>query len=281
MPSWGTACAPAILAESTRTAEVKVRGHPLVEGPPALLRTSARGSTLAGKRRPGSAPRIGPTGPSRIHAATPRVTRKQKPSSLVARRGLLDTHPPPPHDVHFGERGRWTPAAGDPLAPHTGSRARVPERPRSGEPRSQRGSQRPHTDPNGENHLRPRPLTPQDPERTDWGNQVPTCGGPLALHAITLPGPQRQTPEGQVPAWGTTCTPAILPESTRAAEAKVSGHPLPGGPPTLLRTPARGSQMTEKHRPGSHPSFGPTGPPRIRATTPSISSEARATFLRG
>ena len=138
-----------------------------------------------------------------------------------------------------------------------------------------------HTDPHRGNHLHPQPLTPQDPERTDWRNQVPTCGGPLALHAITLPGPQRQTPEGQVPSWGPACAPAILAGSTRTAEAKVGGHPLPGGPPTLLRTSARRSQLTGKRRPGSHPSFGPTGLSRIHATTPSITSEARATFLRG
>ena len=81
----------------------------------------------------------------------------------------------------------------------------------------------------------------------------------------TLPGAQRQKPEGQAPSWRTACAPAILAESARAAQVKVRGHPLVEGPPTILRTSTRGPQLAAKRRPGSHPSDGPTGPPRIQA----------------
>ena len=67
IPSWGTTCAPAILAESARTSEVKVGGHPTGDGPPT------RGPQLAEKRGTGSNPSIGPTGPPHIDAATPRI----------------------------------------------------------------------------------------------------------------------------------------------------------------------------------------------------------------
>ena len=89
----------------------------------------------------------------------------------------------------------------------------------------------------------------------------PHVRGATCSPYITLPDPQRQNPEGQVPSWGTTCAPAILAESTRTAEVKVRGHPLFGGPPALPQTSTRAG----KRRPGSHPSDGPNGPPRIQA----------------
>ena len=135
IPSWGTTCAPAILAESARTSEVKVGGHPTGGGPPT------RGPQLAEKRGTGSNPSIGPTGPPHIDAASPRirgrggarVSRAEERASCLApsssaRRSLKG-------EKAMGPR-RWGPAYSPHISPHKGPRktAISGPRPPHGEP---------------------------------------------------------------------------------------------------------------------------------------------------
>ena len=121
IPSWGTTCAPAILAESARTSEVKVGGHPTGDGPPT------RGPQLAEKRGTGSNPSIEPTGPPHIDAASPRirgrggarVSRAEERASCLAnsssaRRSLKG-------EKAMGPRS-WGPAYSPHIPPHKGSR---------------------------------------------------------------------------------------------------------------------------------------------------------------